>query len=66
MAWEGTGAVCVMQGGVLKSFGFDDPKARDGAMLKGDFTFAQISDSHIGFNKAANPDVTATFRAADR
>ena len=26
--------------------------------------FVQISDSHIGFNKDANPDVTATLRAA--
>src|SRR5262249_4433575 len=30
----------------------------------GDFSFVQISDSHIGFNKAANPDVTATLQAA--
>ncbi len=29
-----------------------------------DFTFVQISDSHIGFDKAANPDVNATFQAA--
>ena len=63
MAWAGTGAVCVMQGGVLKSYAFDDPNSAHAA-LKGDFTFAQISDSHIGFNKAANPDVTATLRAA--
>jgi len=63
MAWAGTGAVCVMQGGVLKSYAFDDPNSAQAA-LKGDFTFAQISDSHIGFNKAANPDVTATLRAA--
>src|SRR6202035_5834967 len=26
--------------------------------------FVQISDSHIGFNKDANPDVTATLRMA--
>ena len=29
-----------------------------------DFTFVQISDSHIGFNKPANTDVTATLQAA--
>ena len=28
------------------------------------FTFVQISDSHIGFNKPANPDARATFREA--
>jgi Icc protein len=32
--------------------------------LKGDLSFVQISDSHIGFDKAANPDVTATLREA--
>jgi hypothetical protein len=26
------------------------------------FNFVQISDSHIGFHKPANPDVAATFR----
>ena len=30
----------------------------------GEFSFAQISDSHIGFNKAANNDVTATLQEA--
>src|SRR6185437_6178267 len=31
---------------------------------RGDLFFMQISDSHIGFNKAANADVTETMRAA--
>jgi len=29
-----------------------------------DFSFVQISDSHIGFNKPANPDVVGTLQAA--
>ena len=29
-----------------------------------DFSFVQISDSHIGFNKGANPDVTGTLKKA--
>src|SRR5258707_12827703 len=29
-----------------------------------DFTFVQIRDSHLGFNKPANPDVTATLQTA--
>jgi 3',5'-cyclic AMP phosphodiesterase CpdA len=29
-----------------------------------DFSFVQISDSHIGFNKGANPDVTGTLSKA--
>jgi Icc protein len=64
MAWAGTGTLCVMQGGVLKSFAFGPGSKIDQAAMKGDFAFAQISDSHIGFNKAANPDVTATLREA--
>jgi 3',5'-cyclic-AMP phosphodiesterase len=64
MAWAGTGTLCVMQGGVLKSFAFGHGSEMDRAAMKGDFVFAQISDSHIGFNKAANPDVTATLREA--
>ena len=29
-----------------------------------EFTFVQISDSHLGFDKAANPNVTATLQEA--
>jgi len=40
-------------------------KLKDGLILpKSDFSFVQISDSHIGFNKAANPDVVSTLQAA--
>ena len=27
MAWAGTGALCVLEGGVLKSYGLNDPSA---------------------------------------
>jgi Icc protein len=64
MAWAGTGAFCLLQGGVLKSFALSQLTRNDIQHLKGDLSFIQISDSHIGFNKAANPDVTATFQAA--
>ena len=30
---------------------------------KGELNFVQISDSHMGFNKPANPDVTGTLQA---
>ena len=63
MAWAGTGALCVLEGGVLKSYGLSDPSATHKA-AKGDFSFVQISDSHMGFNKAANPDVVATLKLA--
>ncbi len=64
MAWAGTGALCVLQGGVMKSFALSDVMRQKIGDLKGDLSFVQISDSHIGFNKAANPDVTATLREA--
>ena len=63
MAWAGTGTLCVLQGGVLKSFALSDITQKIGD-IKGDISFVQISDSHIGFNKDANPDVTATLRQA--
>ncbi len=53
-----------MQGGVLKSFALTDVLQRNVSHLKGDLSFVQISDSHIGFNKPANFDVTATLREA--
>jgi 3',5'-cyclic AMP phosphodiesterase CpdA len=60
MAWAGTGAVCLIHGGVLKSFALGSKTAASGNELN----FVQISDSHMGFNKAANPDVIATLQAA--
>ncbi len=64
MAWAGTGALCVLKGGVLKSFALSDIMQNKIGNMTGDLSFVQISDSHIGFNKDANPDVTATLRAA--
>lgn len=63
MAWAGTGVLLTMQGGVLKSFALGDVPALRGAPA-GDFSFAQISDSHIGFSREANKDVAGTFREA--
>jgi len=64
MAWAGTGTLCLVQGGVLKSFALSEVAKMDRSKMKGDLSFVQISDSHIGFDKAANPDVTATLREA--
>jgi 3',5'-cyclic-AMP phosphodiesterase len=63
MAWAGTGALCVLQGGVLKSYSLSDPSHAKKAAA-GDLSFVQISDSHMGFNKPANPDVASTLQAA--
>ncbi len=66
MAWVGTGAMWTLAGGVLK--GTPIEQAAHGAMGHGagmaGLRFVQISDSHIGFDKPANTDVTATLRAA--
>ena len=65
MAWAGTGALCVMQGGVLKSYGLSRLSGLGGRTpAAGELSFAQISDSHMGFNKPANPDVAGTLKAA--
>jgi 3',5'-cyclic-AMP phosphodiesterase len=63
MAWAGTGLVWTMSGGIPVSEAFaGNPKQSTGK--RGDFSFVQISDSHMGFNKPANPDVAATLQAA--
>ena len=64
MAWAGTGALCVMQGGVLKSYSLSRLSELNTVDAKGELSFVQISDSHMGFNKPANPDVAGTLKAA--
>jgi 3',5'-cyclic-AMP phosphodiesterase len=69
MAWAGTGTLCVMNGGVLRSFSLSRPFRLDesgglDAAASGALHFAQISDSHMGFSKPANQDVAGTLRAA--
>jgi Icc protein len=59
MQWAGAGLVWSFTGGVPASRLLGAPKT-----AAEDFAFVQISDSHIGFDKAANPDVTRTFQAA--
>jgi 3',5'-cyclic-AMP phosphodiesterase len=65
MAWAGTGALCVMQGGVLKSYSLSKLSDLDqSSVAAGELSFVQISDSHMGFNKPANTDVAGTLKAA--
>jgi 3',5'-cyclic-AMP phosphodiesterase len=64
MAWAGTGAFCIMQGGVLKSYAMSRVGELGAADLAGELSFAQISDSHMGFNKPANTDVAGTLQIA--
>ena len=64
MAWAGTGALCVLKGGVLRSYSLSSLESIAPDTAKGELSFVQISDSHMGFNKAANPDVLGTLKAA--
>jgi len=64
MAWVGTGAVWTLSGGVLKGSPLGQPARAPIPHGGGALRFVQISDSHIGFDKPANTDVTATLRAA--
>ncbi len=60
MAWAGTGVLWTIGSGVPTSQAFGQTMK---AGAKGDLHFVQISDSHMGFNKPANPDVTGTLQA---
>ena len=65
MAWAGTGALCVIEGGVLTSRALaSDMGSKMKSPKMGELSFVQISDSHMGFNKPANPDVIATLQDA--
>jgi 3',5'-cyclic-AMP phosphodiesterase len=63
MAWAGTATVWGMSAGIPTSFPMSRLVSLTDAERKSIF-FAQISDSHIGFNKEANKDVTATLQEA--
>lgn len=65
MGWAGAGALYTVSGGVATSVSLDAALgASPGYGKVKPFTFLQISDSHVGFAKAANPDARATFREA--
>jgi 3',5'-cyclic-AMP phosphodiesterase len=64
MAWAGAGLLCTMSGGILTSLGLSEVAEAKGKAAVGSLSFVQISDSHMGFNKAANKDVIGTLKAA--
>jgi 3',5'-cyclic AMP phosphodiesterase CpdA len=61
MLWAGTGVLWTVSGGVPKSVSL---VGRAEAATRNSFTFVQISDSHVGFDKAANPNALATLQEA--
>jgi 3',5'-cyclic AMP phosphodiesterase CpdA len=61
MTWAGTGVLWTVAGGVPQSLGLvGEAKAQAAAGL----TFLQISDSHVGFDKPANPNALGTLEEA--
>jgi 3',5'-cyclic AMP phosphodiesterase CpdA len=61
MAWAGAGVVFTLTGcgAATQRLGSSSPSP---AKATGSFSFVQISDSHIGFHKAANKDVVGTLQ----
>jgi Icc protein len=59
MAWAGSGVLWTVSGGIASSIPMEAAAAAKGVKP---FTFLQISDSHIGFNKDPNPDARTTLR----
>jgi 3',5'-cyclic-AMP phosphodiesterase len=62
MLWAGTGVVWTLSGGVPRSALIGSAQAATASAE--DFTFIQISDSHIGFSHPPNTDVTGTLSEA--
>ena len=62
MTWAGTGVLWTISGGVPHSLGLVD-QAHGRRRSKG-LTFLQISDSHMGFDKPANPNAKGTLEEA--
>jgi 3',5'-cyclic AMP phosphodiesterase CpdA len=61
MTWAGTGVLWTLSGGVPLSLGIIDGAV---AAPRQGFSFLQISDSHIGFEKPANPNAKGTLEEA--
>ena len=59
MLWAGTGVLWTVTGGVPTSSLLGTAQAAESG-----FSFLQISDSHVGFDKAANPNALATLEEA--
>ena len=59
MLWAGTGVLWTITGGVPSSALLGSAQAQDAGL-----SFLQISDSHIGFDRPANPNPLATLEEA--
>ncbi len=64
LAWGGTGLLWTMAGGVPVASLLSGTAEAATGKAAGAFRFVQISDTHIGFNKDANPDVAGSAQRA--
>jgi 3',5'-cyclic AMP phosphodiesterase CpdA len=62
MTWAGTGVLWTMASGVPRSLGIINEAMA--AEQKHGMTFLQLSDSHVGFDKPANPNALGTLEEA--
>ncbi|GLS77550.1 metallophosphoesterase [Oharaeibacter diazotrophicus] len=62
MTWAGTGLLWSVAGGLPQAALMSSAAAATPAAKP--FTFLQISDSHVGFSKPANPDALGTLKEA--
>jgi len=60
MTWAGTGVLWTVAGGIPTSLGL----VGEALAQTSGFTFLQISDSHVGFDKPANPNALGTLQEA--
>lgn len=64
MAWAGSGMLWTVGGGLLTSKILSPTAAAAAESSSRNFSFVQISDTHIGFNKPANANVVGTLQQA--
>ena len=62
-AWGGAAVIWTVSGGIPCALGATGTGMPPGA-ARDALTFVQISDTHIGFHKEANPDVVGSLRRA--
>jgi hypothetical protein len=62
-AWTGAAVVWTVSGGVPRALGATNA-GTSAASSTNALTFVQISDTHIGFRKEANPDIVGSLRHA--
>ena len=63
MVWAGTGVIWTLSGGIPKALNLLD-EAQAAEAVSSNFTFLQISDSHVGFDKEAEVTAIDTLNEA--